>query len=58
MKWNHWAIIVLGVWLLLSPWLLGYSELNLIVWNNIAVGALVIVFAFWNLSPPPGGKSN
>lgn len=50
MKWNHWIIISLAVWLLLSPWILGYSQLNLIVWNNIAVAALTIVFIFWNLS--------
>lgn len=50
MKWNHWAVIILGVWLILSPWILGYSELNLVTWNSIAIGALIIVFTFWNIS--------
>jgi len=50
MKWNHWAVIILGVWLILSPWILGYSELNLVTWNSIVIGALIIVFTFWNIS--------
>jgi hypothetical protein len=61
MKWNHWAVIILGVWLVLSPWLLGYAEFNLVAWNSVAVGALIIVFTFWNTLPPSisdSGKSN
>lgn len=48
MRWYHWALIVIGVWLLLAPWLLGFSELNLAAWNSIMAGALVIVFTLWN----------
>ncbi len=52
MRWHHWVIVGLGVWLLASPWLLGFAELNLVVWNNLLVGLLMIVFALWNFTPP------
>ncbi len=52
MPWNHWVIIAIAVWLIISPWLLGFSMLNLAVWNNILAGGLVIVMALWNFVPP------
>lgn len=52
MKWNHWVIVGLGGWLIISPWLLGFAAFNLAVWNALVIGALIIVFIFWNFSPP------
>ncbi|MEK7465667.1 MAG: SPW repeat protein [Patescibacteria group bacterium] len=52
MKWYHWVEVGLGAWLLLAPWILGYSEVNLASWNSILVGGLMIVFALWNFTPP------
>ena len=49
MKWNNWVLIGLGIWSVLSPWILGFSGLNLVVWNSIMVGSLVVVFASLNL---------
>jgi len=43
MRWNNWVLIGLGVWSILSPWILGFSKLNLVVWNSIFIGALVVV---------------
>lgn len=50
MRWYHWVVVGLASWLLISPWILGYSSLNLIVWNNLIVGVLLVVFTLWNLS--------
>ncbi len=52
MKWFNWMILVLAVWLVVSPWILGFSGLNLVVWNNLMAGGLIIVFTLWNFSPP------
>lgn len=52
MKWNNVVLIVLGVWLIISPWLLGYSALNLPSWNSILMGVLVIIFSLWTVSSP------
>ncbi len=50
MKWNQWSLIILGGWSLLSPWILGFSDINLAAWNSILIGALVVLFALWNFS--------
>ncbi len=50
MKWYNWTILVLGLWFVASPWILGYSAINLAAWNNIVAGSLVLVFSLWNLN--------
>jgi hypothetical protein len=52
MKWNNWFLAGLGVWSILSPWILGFSKLNIVSWNSIFVGTLIIVLVLWNMSPP------
>jgi hypothetical protein len=51
MKWSNWLIFCLAFWLIVSPWLLGFSDLNLVLWNNILVGALIMVLVFWYAPP-------
>ncbi|MBE7467696.1 MAG: hypothetical protein DPW09_36245 [Anaerolineae bacterium] len=36
-----------GVWLVVSPFVLGYSTVTAALWNDIIVGAVVIVLAAW-----------
>jgi len=51
MRWYQWTVIGIGIWLLFSPWLLGFSELNLPAWNSVIAGILVIVFMLWSANP-------
>jgi len=46
-RWLSWVNIVLGVWLLISPFILGYMAGG-DLWNAIILGILVIVFAAWS----------
>ncbi|MEK7626665.1 MAG: SPW repeat protein [Patescibacteria group bacterium] len=50
MRWTHWTLIALGIWLVLSPWILGFSAFNLPAWNNILMGVLIVIFSIWNFS--------
>jgi len=45
MRLTRLANILLGIWLILSPFILGYSSSSAI-WNSIIVGFLVMVFAY------------
>lgn len=36
--------LVLAIWLLISPWVVGYSSTQ-VLWNNVIVAAVVLVFA-------------
>jgi hypothetical protein len=42
-RWQDWANLVLGSWLIISPWMLGYSGAG--AWNAYGLGAGIVVFA-------------
>jgi hypothetical protein len=46
-KWEEWLNVALAVWLVLSPWLLGFSALAAAMWNAVVVCLLVLALAFW-----------
>ncbi|MFF5842976.1 SPW repeat protein [Streptomyces massasporeus] len=38
-----WAMCALGVWMIISPWVVGESPDAGVVWNNIIIGALTVI---------------
>ena len=50
--WEEWTNVVLGIWLFVSPWALGFSSSALLMWNAVIVGALIVVLAGWAVAPP------
>lgn len=38
-----WAMCALGVWMIISPWVVGDSPDAGVVWNNIVIGALAVI---------------
>lgn len=42
-----WINAVLGLWLIIAPFLLGYSAVGAAMWNDIVVGVIVAVLAGW-----------
>jgi hypothetical protein len=55
MKPLHWVLVGIGAWLALSPWFLGFSTFNIVKWNNVLLGALLIIFTFWIAGERPRG---
>lgn len=47
--WQEWANAAFGIWLIISPWVLGYSGHFAAMLNAVVVGALVTVLALWEL---------
>lgn len=47
--WEEGISMVLGLWMIVSPWVLGFASHGLAMWNAIAVGAIVLAFAIWAL---------
>jgi len=41
--------IVLSLWVVVSPWILGFSDLNVALWNNIFIGVLIGLVFLWVL---------
>jgi len=46
----EWLNVILGAWLFLSPWILGFTGTSAAAWSAWIVGALVVIFALWTLS--------
>ncbi|CAM5735935.1 SPW repeat protein OS=Streptomyces alboniger OX=132473 GN=CP975_28810 PE=4 SV=1 [Streptomyces alboniger] len=38
-----WAMCALGVWMIVSPWIVGDSPDAGVIWNNVVIGALAVV---------------
>jgi hypothetical protein len=52
---EEWADMVVGAWLVISPWLLGFVDPEGVVaagsatWNTVIIGVLVLGLALWSL---------
>lgn len=42
-----WLNLILGLWMLSSPWILGYWEVTLVLWNQITTGVLLLLISLW-----------
>ena len=48
--WEEWTKVVLGIWLLASPWVLGFSHQTVATDNILIVGLVVTVLSLWSLA--------
>jgi hypothetical protein len=46
--WLSWLSALLGLWLIVSPFILGFTGLTTAFWNNIILGIIVAVLGVWN----------
>lgn len=44
-RWQDSANLVLGVWLFLSPWILGFTGTGVAMWNAYVLGVIIAVAA-------------
>ncbi|MBN2197728.1 SPW repeat protein [Candidatus Wolfebacteria bacterium] len=49
MKYLNWVQLILGVWVFVSPWILGFSDITTALWSNIIAGALIVIFSLWEI---------
>jgi hypothetical protein len=47
--WQEWANMLSGAWLIVSPWVLGFSALSTAMLNAVIVGVVVAALALWAL---------
>jgi predicted ferric reductase len=52
-QWEEWVNAVLGVWLVLSPFILGFAHQTYATWNNVVVGVIVAILALWSAMALP-----
>ena len=51
-RWQDWINVLFGVWLFVSPWVLGFSHIGAAAWNAYILGVAVFVFAVIALFSP------
>ena len=49
MAWEEWGNVAFGVWLVISPWVLGFSGVAVAMSNAVIVGIVVAALALWAL---------
>lgn len=42
-----WILVILGIWLIISPFVVGYGAIKGALWNNVIVGIIVAVLSAW-----------
>lgn len=45
-----WVNLILGIWVLVSPWVLAFSASTGATWSAVVLGVLVIAASAWALS--------
>lgn len=53
--WLSWINLILGIWLFVSPWVLGYSGTTSALWNSLVLGVIVFVLSGWSILSSPDG---
>lgn len=46
-EWEEWINALLGVWVVVSPWILGFSAVLAAVWSHVILGVLIAALACW-----------
>jgi hypothetical protein len=46
-EWEEWANLVLGVWLIISPWILGFAANMDAMWTHVVMGVLIAAVSAW-----------
>jgi hypothetical protein len=52
----NWVTGLLGVWLIISPFVLGYANETAALWNSIVSGVVLGLFALWDGAATPVGR--
>lgn len=48
-----WLNLLLGIWLIISPFVLNYSNLPRVTWNDVVLGVIVVILAIWSAVATP-----
>ena len=49
MHWLSRIQVVIGIWVLISPWVLGYASFTPALWSNIISGAVIGLLGLWGI---------
>ena len=57
--WEEWIGLVVGLWVLIAPWLLGFAGVSSALWTHLLIGLLVAILAaleLWRMHGTPPAR--
>ncbi len=52
LQWSSSLNVLLGLWLVIAPWALNFSDQNNAVWNHVVVGVAIAMIGLVRMSAP------
>jgi hypothetical protein len=46
---EYWTTLVIGIMMIASPWVLGFSDISLAKWCNILLGLILAIASAWKI---------
>jgi len=53
----NWINVILGAWLIIAPFIIGYTSFAAALWNDIIVGIVAVILAGWAAIATPNVKN-
>lgn len=47
---EDWTKFIVGIILIISPWVLGFSDISVAKWCNVLIGLLLVLVGVWEIS--------
>lgn len=44
---ENWTEFVIGIMMISTPWILGFSDISLAKWCNVLIGVLLVILSAW-----------
>ncbi|OGZ53377.1 MAG: hypothetical protein A3B25_02035 [Candidatus Ryanbacteria bacterium RIFCSPLOWO2_01_FULL_48_26] len=44
---ENWVMVVVGIWAMISPWVLGFSSISVAKWDSLIIGLIVMLSNVW-----------
>ena len=60
MRWASWVLVIFGIWLIIAPFVLGYSVISAAATTeDVVLGIVILILSLWSALAvvPPGGVS-
>ncbi len=45
--WQLWLSGIIGLWVLISPWVYGFASNTGALWNSIIFGLIILILSIW-----------
>jgi len=50
---ENWTGLIVGMLVIVSPWVLGFSDISLAKWGNILLGLVLVLVNAWTMFGEP-----